>query len=884
MGNYEFISFNEKKEEIIVGKENRKNKKEKLQLIGIYNIIEDTGEIIYTLCNEREKCNDFLINTNSNIPLSSILGINKISLTMKNKKIYFIIEEFNIISTYEKIKDNLILYELSSEKIFEVNNLIELKNINQSCLITINLLHTKENEKSKFIDTENNYINIKLNKNHSNTKFEQNEIYNLKNFYWDKFQLNECIISDIKKFSKIKLEKSKFLENIDNIEMNKIICLKGNISFISFEQKIIKINNNNILIHLNDNLIQNISFTGINYLYNLKVINKNILNFTNTTKIIFEEFTYLHFYFIDYSNNNYFTKIKFDDKIYLINEKEIIIEINKNLDYKYNAKEIILTNNNNNLLSFKVNIYKGYTNKINCFINNNSGIFYELLYIFKNKNHLPNKIIIENFEINNYDVFFNEYRIRYNIMNTKEIGIINNDLTKFYNSWQKTILISIDNEYFNYSISKIKEKKNKKRQFKMDKDFENTLSIFYKNYKHNINTIERDEKEIKEKYSELFKKIELNEEKSEISTDDEKSEESENEDNESQNDIELLNNNNIDYWEYLKKGYDEYYFKDTRKEYKKIKKLCFLFLVNFTFVSNIDFIKYYIELLNKIKCLLSKDKIKIILGYTNKIIIHGTFVKLKNINELKESNPYYLSYLLINKIYENLKENSALFIPILQYNSYICFNYLNNHHCFNFSLLNINEIKINLIKETPKYFFISNEGNTSKYEYNEISQVILINEDKLFKSESKLIDKKKGNEAKSFAVNILIENFYERIGFAKKNIINYNNNISLDIFQIEKYDYSNEEDKKISDSGYILENNIYDNKDIINIMRLSRNVETLYNYKLYVDKNFEELLKEVIFISNKYKLYENNKIKKYNEKEDINYCIKRQKRKLRKKK
>ena len=875
MGNYEFISFNEKKEEIIVGKENRKNKKEKLQLIGIYNKIEETGEIVYTLCNEKEKCNDFLINTNSNIPLSSILGINKLSLTMKNKKLYFIIEDFNIISTNEKIKDNLILYELSSEKIFEVNNLIELKNINQSCLITINLLHIKENKTRKFVDTDNNYINISLNKNHSKIKFEQNEIYNLKNFYWDKYQLNECIISDIKQFSKIELEKNKFLENINNIEINKIISLKGNISFISFEQKLIKINNNNILIYLNDNLIQNISFTGINYFYNLKVIKKNILNFTNTTNIMVEEFTYLHFYFIDYSSNNYFTKIKIDEKIYLINEKEIIIKISKNLDYKYNVKEIILTNNNNNKLSFKVYIYKGYTNKVNCFINNNNGICYEILYFFKNKTHLPNKIKIENFEFNNYDIFFNEYRIRYNIMNTKEIGIINKDLTKLYNSWQKIILISMNNEYFNYSISKIKEKKDKKRKFKMDKEFENILSMFYKNYKYNINTLERDEKEIKEKYSELFQKIDLTEEKSEISTDDEKSE---NDNNENQNDIELLNNNIIDYREYLKKGCSKYYFKDTRKEYKKIKKLCFLFLVNYTFVSNIYFIKYYIELLNKIKCFLNKDKIKILLGYTNKIIIHGTFVNLKNINELKESNPYYLSYLLMNKIYENLNENSALFIPILQFNSNICFNYLNNNYCFNCSLLNINEIKMNLIKVTPKYLFISNDGNNIG-EYNEISQVILINESKLFKSENNLIDKKKGNEAKSFAVNILIENFYERIEYAKNNIKYFFNNQ----FQIDKYEYSNE-DKIISDSGYILEKYISDNIDIINIMRLSRNVETLYNYKLYVDKNFEELLKEVKIISNKYKLNENNIIKKYNEKDEISYCIKRDRRKLRKKK
>ena len=67
-------------------------------------------------------------------------------------------------------------------------------------------------------------------------------------------------------------------------------------------------------------------------------------------------------------------------------------------------------------------------------------------------------------------------------------------------------------------------------------------------------------------------------------------------------------------------------------------------------------------------------------------------------------------------------------------------------------------------------------------------------------------------------------------------------------------------------------------------MRLSRNVETLYNYKLYVDKNFEELLKEVNFISNKYKFNDNNKNKKDNEKEKIYPCIKRDRRKLRKKK
>ena len=888
MGNYEFISFNEKKEELLLEKENRKNKKEILQLIGIYNIIENTGEIQYSLSNEREKCNDFLIKNNPNIPFSSILGINKISLTMKNKKIYFLIEDFTIISRKEKINDNLILYELSSEKILEVNNFIELKNINQSCLVTINLLHIKENKKRKFVDADNNEINIKLNHNYSKRKFEQNEIYNLKNLYWDKYQLNECIMSDIKKFSKIKLEKSKFLEEIDNIEINKIISLKGKISFISFEQKIIKIKNNNILIYLNENLIQNISFTGINYFYNLKITDNNILNITNTSKIIFEDFTYIHFYFIDYSNNNYFTKIKIDEKIYLINEKEMLIEINKNLTDKYNAKEVILMNNNNNILIFKTYIYTGYTNKINCFINNNNGKFYEILYFFKNKIHLPNKIIIENFELNNYDIFLNEYRIRYNIMNSKEIGIINNDLTKLYNSWQKIILISLDNQYFTYSISKIKGKKNKKKKFKMDKDFEIKLSNFYKNYKYNINELKRDKKEIKEKYSELFKEIDLTEEKLEISTEDEQSNESENEDNESEFDIEILNNNKIDYKEYLKNGHADYIFKDSRKEYKKIKKLCFLFLANYTFNSKIYFIKYYIKLLNKIKYFLNRDKIKILLGYTNELIIHGIFVNLKNINELKESSPYYLSYLLINKIYENLNENSALFIPILQFNSYICFNYLNNHHCFNCSLLNINEIKMDLIKVTTKYFFISNEGNTGRGEYNDVSQIMLINESKLFKSENKLIDEKEGNEAKSFAVNILIENFHERIGHAKKDIINYNQKTPKYFFniqfQIGRYEYSNEEGKKISDSGYILENNIIENKEIINIMRLSRNVETLYNYKLYVDKNFEELLKEVNFISNKYKFNDNNKNKKDNEKEKIYPCIKRDRRKLRKKK
>ena len=148
-----------------------------------------------------------------------------------------------------------------------------------------------------------------------------------------------------------------------------------------------------------------------------------------SNKIILNLYSVIQFLFIDFiGNNNYYKKISIDTNIHReikTNEIEIIYNHSENTNNKLIPLEIGLIKNEFNKSSFFVKVLQGLLNKINVFVNYDGEPSYcfEYLYIYFNEpqNNLEKTKTIKcgekNYIITAFDNFNSNNRIRFNIVN-----------------------------------------------------------------------------------------------------------------------------------------------------------------------------------------------------------------------------------------------------------------------------------------------------------------------------------------------------------------------------------------------------------------------------------------------------------------------------------
>ena len=340
--------------------------------------------------------------------------------------------------------------------------------------------------------------------------------------------------------------------------------------------------------------------------------------------------------------------------IKIVNKIQFLCVENKD-NFSYYLESVKLNINNQSQI-FKLFIYKAEINTINISyddININCNKAYELIFLSKDPKFLPNEVTISGKKIINYDSFSCTNRRRFNIINIRR----DKSIYKFSDensSYEAIYLINEKNIKWKYGVFNYIsiEKRNLNKTFKIDENYREYLKNFWNNHKQDNN-------------DGIFYKEQIN----------------------------ILNakfkKEKIEKLRAMKHIQLPLYSKDSLNNleaFEFIRNYCFyiFFEIICKRKLEIDIFKYF-SLLEQINKYCYFDKIKILLFFIYLIDKYNKLPKLIDINDLKKkdkNNPYSQAVDLQKEIIKNFNENSALFYPLLQLNSFFV-EYLPNN-CFKY--------------------------------------------------------------------------------------------------------------------------------------------------------------------------------------------------------
>ena len=533
-------------------------------------------------------------------------------------------------------------------------------------------------------------------------------------------------------------------------------------------------------------------------------------------------------------------------QIYQIKEHFQFASILKNCTSNYFLQSFQLIINGNSK-SFKFFMYKKQINTINCSLkedelNNNKS--FEVIFLSKKKENLPEEIEISNYKIKDYDIFNCTNRIRFNIMNIKN----DRKLDKYNSQVSSLEIIYLVNDnkkkikYGVFDLNSIKEVFS--TDYIVDNSVLNFVNDFWNNYKRN--DFKTKPKKIKSYYNEKTNNLQSTGNK------DRK--------------FKLLNDKNIIISKYYKNSLDN------EEKYLYFRNCFFYWFIyyvidKFTTLSYPKYVDMFFDLLEQME--LNKysnyDKIRILNEFMHIIFNYDLFPTLLDINTLDEENPYYLAIELQKEIIYHLTEESLIFYPILQFNSKIIKilpdNYLSylklkllskiikikEEYAYTISLEDIEDMKSHLLSLQEPFFFVLETANELSFNgmYNVGNKITTINQYVLCKNinSATSIEEKKDY---SFSLNMIFS--HERMGHGKEitsnpeiesPIIFFNKNFEKDY--ILKY-----EENYAGESGRIFENFI-SGEILIKVMKKIKKFGKFLNYKYFIKDN-EEINKQAILL------------------------------------
>ena len=438
-------------------------------------------------------------------------------------------------------------------------------------------------------------------------------------------------------------------------------------------------------------------------------------------------------------------------------------------------------------------------------------------------NELEINIGDENLKFNNFDSYGNKLKKRITFINIPTKLHENDDKEQFsldnksqQNSIKILNLISENKDVFKFHLSYEEEKKEKIEYDKMDIEL---INSFYDNYSKALSNLDYEQSDIESnkenKYHNLFYGGE-----------------------------EIQNFNN-----YIKKGFEKYKFNNSESDYNFVKKLCFALIYykkkNLNFKSTLY--NYTGNMFDKYNCFSELDfidRIKCLITLTNEYITEEENDSDNDCSIVCIENKNYNKYDYVRKahkillgIINDLTEKSSLFHIIHQFNSEISKEINTNASLYSGSVLNINDIKLEIFKHLNPFYLLSfHKGKIYGAIYNNTKVTVLY--PRCFSSdiEIKGEDKKEIQERKSAAVLIIL--FHELCGHLKTHINNipdspktiYLQNLKIEEVQLYK-----------NDSGFLLEhvfaNGSIEVKNFIN----SEYSKNLLKKSIYLGDNFSEL-------------------------------------------
>ena len=579
--------------------------------------------------------------------------------------------------------------------------------------------------------------------------------------------------------------------------------------------------------------------------YFLYDMNKNTAFSSEISSNFFKRFAIVKFIVLDEIILNKNPKIELNnstEKIYYINSKIQYFTILKDDESLYFSQSFKLIINNNSKY-FYAFLYKEQINLVHCSLqdeNINDSKCYELLFLSKDKNNLPDKVIVSDYEIKEYDTFNCTNRIRFIIMNVKKDNAIyqyDSDLSSF----EVIYLINENKTIIKYGIFDINSF-NEKVLIDYINIFDIDISLFVYNFWEDYDKKKMDDKNYNIKYynrkynNDLYGK-DLNKK--------------------------LRNKKYLMTSLYKKESLDNI------NTFNYIKNLCFFGFFEYLFnkdIFNGNIRKFFILLDN----LDSNgygyyNKIRILSGFFSICLEHDTIPTLINITKLDNENPYTLAIEFQKMIISNMKENSNIFYPILQINSKILkilpdnlWDYLwekikskinikkTENFAYTISLENINDMKRHLLTLEEDFFFIINEVNDLDFYgmYSEYSKLTTINQYLLYNDINSITNY---DEKKDYAFSMNMIFGHERIGHGKEGLCNPGRKAPNICFNknFQRWSiYTEQGNLKIGESGKLFESFI-SKPILIETMKNVKKFGKFLDYKYFIG-DFKEINEEAI--------------------------------------
>ena len=653
---------------------------------------------------KNECCNEFIY-SNEKVRIENgneiRFTLNNLKFVTINNKCFIEIKNPKIKKSTKKIENYPLNFNIF--KFANSYNDIVFNDNNNSYLFSI-ILKAKEiqNEYNKsiykFYDIfgENvpvNYLDIKQ-------KIEGQKIYLFSSFKYVKDSKDYFQLTPIKYSTISPIEENNIIYNEDNIinDNEKLITFLGEVKSFSLgknEIEIIDETQKKLNIRISNNLLKKISL-GCKCKFKCFYSNKNNIKSINISDIVAYEKTTILFKFL--GKKRYYDQILIDDTIFnLNNEKEMECEIN----IENNSKNIInkavkLRNlNNNREISFIIEINRGKQNLSYLYLGSEGKYNYQIYYQANDEKKLPKEFNLmidgENIKFNNFESFGNKLKKRIILINIP-INLLDINNNKFQLEEKKTeennnikilkLINDKENEY-KFNLLSEDEKKEKIDYKALNINLINLTYSFYNDYYENFHKLYKDSKDIESnkenKYYNLF-----------------------------YGDKNIVKFNN-----YIKKGFKKFIFNDNEEDYKFMKKVCFAILYyknktsdfmsilhnfrdNITYMNELDFIdriRVMITLVNE----LSEQKI------TSEVKVSLADNDLNSNNSIKEAHKIFLD------IIDGLTEECALFHAIHQFNSRIIEEIGSKEPLYSGSILNVDDIKLEIYKNLNFFYLISYE-------------------------------------------------------------------------------------------------------------------------------------------------------------------------------
>ena len=748
-------------------------------------------------------------------------------------------------------------------------------------LFSIYLEYTGNNT---FIDIDGQQIEIKLIK-----ELKRDTKYYFSNLFYEEKKAKYTPLT-----SHYNIDDPKLLE----IEKDNIIS--GSISEIFFYEDKISLltNTKKTIILLNNRLMKKISPNALcSFIFFDNYMN-NQIKYNAFSNIICQDITMLNIHIKDLKEkNNKYNIIEVNSHQYTISRENIeipIISINKNSSF---LQSIIYKNSNNsNQVEFLIELYKCKINNYISYLNlNQDGYSYDFIYESKSKDLLPDiqEICLDNknkVKIENPDTFGNNFKEKFGIINIpkqpyfskNKIIDLNKINTKNINKIKsKKILILINKNNDKRELYfKLTKKLEQKYDFKLDLNYEEKLSDFYKEYKNNLTDFFHHRDLIIKKYDTLFKEeksafsefITMNLNLSDLSNDSNNYNKLDDFPNNKQiddNNYIITENNKkedkikrtdkggddveISYRKYFELGFKNYIFDNSQEEFEKIKKLGFLFILKYYDYSlsfrNFEFIiTNYFDIINDSSQLDYLERISVIIAFVNDKIFDEDnresefkYYQLIDLDNEKTKNNFNYcleAYNSFFKIIDKLEENSAFFTILGQFNSLIYYETTYQINMYSGTMLSLNDIKLEIFKMFKRHFFLTTNISDCYAHCSPYTKLVFYHPLTFLNSRKLRIEEKKIDNS---ALAMLFLIFHINCGHFKS--YKYNLEDTPKQFYDNNYEIAQFILGDISDLDNIFEYYLTSNMIKISEFYQSTNLRQLLLPELYIQEDFTELNK-----------------------------------------